>query len=92
MKSVSSQRITAEYDVKRDSRKRVTLRAPRYEYYRATEYADGRVLLEPRELRAPDSISLRTLNDITMAAANLDSGVVGEEFNLDEVRDLIDEP
>ena len=76
--------VTAEYDVKRDARKR--------EYYHAAEYADGSVTLEPRELRIPDGISRRTLDGIYAAVRNLDAGVVGEEFDLSEVQDLIDEP
>jgi hypothetical protein len=87
-----SARVTAEYDVKRDARKRVTLRSTPYEYYHATEYADGSVTLEPRELRIPDSISRRTLDGIYAAVRNLDAGGVGEEFDLSEVQDLIDEP
>jgi hypothetical protein len=85
-------RVIAEYDVKRDARKRVTLRATPYDYYHAIEYADGSVVLEPRELRVPGSISRRTLDDIYEAVRNLDAGVVGEEFDLNEVQDLIDEP
>lgn len=84
--------VIAEYDVKRDARKRVTLRASPYDYYHATEYADGSVVLEPRELRVPDSIFRRTLEDIYAAVRNLDVRVVGEEFDLSEVQDLIDEP
>lgn len=83
--------ITAEYDVKRDARKRVTLRSSPYEYYHAIEYADGSVVLEPRELRIPDHISARTLAGMDEAVRNLDSGIVGEEFDLNEVQELLDE-
>jgi hypothetical protein len=85
-------KVIAEYDVKRDDRKRITLRRPKFEYYHATEYADGRVLLEPRELRVPDTISRRTLNGMDAAIRNLDEGVVGDEFELDELQDLLKEP
>ncbi|MFL5381155.1 MAG: hypothetical protein ACJ8GN_01390 [Longimicrobiaceae bacterium] len=91
-KAANKPRVTAEYDVKRDARKRVTLRSPRHEYYHATEFADGTVMLEPRELRVPDSISRRTLEGIYAAVRNLDAGAVGDEFDLSEVQDLIDEP
>jgi hypothetical protein len=84
--------VTAEYDVKRDARKRVTLRSSPYEYYHATEYADGSVVLEPRELRVPDSISRRTLHGMDAAVRNLDAGIVGDEFDLGEVQELLDEP
>lgn len=85
-------KVIAEYDVKRDDRKRITLRGPRYEYYHATEYADGRVLLEPRELRIPDTISRRTWNDIDEGIRNLEQGRVGDEFELGELQDLLNEP
>lgn len=84
-------KVIAEYDVKRDDRKRITLRRPKFEYYHATEYADGRVLLEPRELRAPDTISRRPLSDMDAAIRSLDQGHAGEEFELDELQDLLDE-
>ena len=85
-------KVVAEYDVKRDDRKRITLRKPKFEYYHAIEYADGRVLLEPRELRAPDTLSRRTWNDIEAAIHHLDQGQVGDEFELDELQDLLNEP
>jgi hypothetical protein len=85
-------KVVAEYDVKRDDRKRITLRRPKFEYYHATEYADGRVLLEPRELRAPDTVSRRTWNDIEAGIRNLDQGQAGDEFELEELQDLLDEP
>lgn len=85
-------KVVAEYDVKRDDRKRITLRRPKFEYYHATEYADGRVLLEPRELRVPETISRRTLAHIDAGIQNLDQGIVGDEFELDELQDLLNEP
>lgn len=85
-------KVIAEYDVKRDDRKRITLRRPRFEYYHATEYADGRVLLEPRELRVPETISRRTLNDIDAGIRNLEYGKAGDEFELGELQDLLSEP
>ena len=81
----------AEYDVKTDSRKRVTLRRA-YDYYHATEYDDGRIVLEPRELRAPDSVSRLTLSHMDEAMRSFGRGAVGDEFDLEDVRDLIDEP
>lgn len=85
-------RVVAEYDVKRDDRKRITLRRPKFEYYHATEYSDGRVLLEPRELRVPETISRRTLRDIDAGIRNLEAGQAGDEFELDELQDLLNEP
>lgn len=86
------EKVVAEYDVKRDDRKRITLRRPMFEYYHAIEYADGRVLLEPRELRMPDTISRRTLMDMDAAMEHLRAGEAGDEFELDELQDLLNEP
>ena len=85
-------KVVAERDVRVDSKKRVTLTGAEYEHYRMSRYDDGRILLEPRVLRVPDAISRRTLSHVDEAMANLSAGVAGEEFDLDEVRDLIDEP
>jgi hypothetical protein len=44
------------------------------------------------EARTPDSLSRRTLDHIDAAVQNLDAGVVGDEFDLSEIVDLLDEP
>jgi hypothetical protein len=67
------------------------LRSTRYTYYHAKEYDDGRVLLEPRELRVPASISRLTLGHMDEAIRNLSQGEVGDSFELNEVQDLINE-
>jgi len=64
------------YDAKLDSKKRITIRNPKYEYYHVTEKADGVVVLEPRELVDPFTISKKTLEDIDASMKNLENGVV----------------
>jgi hypothetical protein len=76
--------IVAEYDVKLDDRKRITLREPKSEYYHAIEHADGHVLLQPRELRS--QMSRRTMDDIETGILNLEKGEVGDEFELEELQ------
>ena len=44
------------YDVHIDSKKRVTLRGARYQYYNVKEYDNGCIMLEPRELAIPEEI------------------------------------
>lgn len=83
--------VINEYDLKADSKRRVTLRSSEYIYWHAQEFADGRILLEPRELRAPDTISRRTLADMDEAMRQMVRGNVGDEFDLSEVEDLINE-
>lgn len=42
-----------EYDARINVKKRVTIRGAQYDNYHVTEFADGKVILEPRELVAP---------------------------------------
>lgn len=48
--------------------------------------------LNPRELRASDRVSRRTLQGMDAAVQSLDAGIAGEEFDLSEVQALLDEP
>jgi hypothetical protein len=83
--------IIREYDLKTDSKRRVTLRSSEYTYYRAREFADGRILLEPRELRPPATLSRKTLGHMDEAIRRMDADEAGEEFDLSEVEDLLNE-
>ncbi|MBQ3280966.1 MAG: hypothetical protein IJH41_01020 [Eubacterium sp.] len=62
-----------EYDAKVDNKKRLTLRETPYEYYHVKHNDDGSILLQPRELVAPDSVYL--------------SGIPGMKEKLIEGRD-----
>ena len=41
--------IVQEYDVKVDKRNRITLKNPQYSFFHVCEYADGRIILEPKK-------------------------------------------
>lgn len=73
-----------DYTVHLDSKKRVTLRGAAYQYYNVREYKNGCIILEPRELKVPESISARTLNDIDQAIANFKKGEVSEAVDLSD--------
>ena len=60
-----------EYDAKLDSKKRITLRNAVFEYYHVSEMEDGRIILEPRELVKPFSISANTLSMMDKAVENV---------------------
>jgi hypothetical protein len=85
-------KLINEYDLKADSKWRITLRSKDYSYYHAREYSDGRIVLEPRELRAPATLSRLTLSHMDEAVRRMAEGEVGDEFDLSEVEDLIHEP
>lgn len=73
-----------DYTVHIDSKKRVTLRGATYQYYNVKEYQNGCIILEPRELKVPESISKRTLNEMDKAIANFKKGDVSEAIDLSD--------
>ena len=73
-----------DYTVHIDSKKSITLRGALYQYYNVREYQNGCIMLEPRELTVPESISARTLEDMDKAIMNFKSGQVSEPVDLSD--------
>ena len=73
-----------DYTTRIDGRKRITLRGAMFQYYNVKEYDNGCIMLEPRELTVPDSISARTLKDLDEAAANFKLGNVSSAVDLSD--------
>ncbi len=73
-----------DYTVHIDSKKRVTLRGATYQYYNVKEYTNGCIMLEPRELKVPESISAKTLKDMDRAIANFKQGTVSDAVELSD--------
>lgn len=73
-----------DYTVHIDSKKRVTLRGALYQYYQVREYDNGCIMLEPRELVVPDTISSKTLEDMDAAIRNFKEGNVSEKIDLSD--------
>ena len=67
--------VLKNYDAKLDSKKRITIRNPKYDYYHVTEQDNGVVILEPRELIDPLTISKKTLEDMDKSMENLEKGI-----------------
>lgn len=78
------QDIVKEYDTKLDAKSRITVRSRLFEYYHVTEYSDGRILMEPRELTVPFQISANTLAMMDASVRNLQEGVVSDTLDLSE--------
>ena len=76
--------VIKDYDVHIDSKKRVTLRGARYQYYNVREYENGCIMLEPREWITPDSISARTLKEMDQSIQNFKLGKVSEPIDLSD--------
>ena len=72
------------YTVHIDSKKRITLRGALFQYYNVKEYDNGCIMLEPRELTVPESISARTLEDMDRAISNFKMGEVSPVVDLSD--------
>lgn len=73
-----------DYTVHIDSKKRVTLRGALYQYYNVKEYDNGCIMLEPRELVVPETISSKTLEDMDKAISNFKMGAVSPAIDLSD--------
>ena len=73
-----------DYTVHIDSKKRVTLRGALYQYYNVREYQNGCIMLEPRELVVPDTISSKTLSDMDQAIENFKMDNVSAPIDLSD--------
>ncbi len=73
-----------EYDAKVDSKKRLTLRESPFEYYHVEHYADGRIMLQPRQLVEPIRVSENTLNMMDKSMENVKKGNAGKAVDLSE--------
>ena len=83
-KEATTLEAVKDYTVHIDSKKRVTLRGATYQYYNVKEYTNGCIMLEPRELKVPESISAKTLKDMDRAIANFKQGTVSDAVELSD--------
>ena len=72
------------YTVHIDSRKRITLRGAAYQYYNVREYPNGCIILEPRELKLPESVSENTLRDMDRAVTSFKAGNISDPVDLSD--------
>lgn len=83
------QTIIKQYDAKVDSKKRITLRDAKYDYYSVTTYDDGSVSLEPKMLVSNKTISteqiLKTVEVIRKQA--IENGTAN--MTLDDINRII---
>ena len=76
--------VQTNYTAHLDAKNRLTIRGARYDDYQVKEYANGCILLEPRELVKPKEISKRSLKMMDEAVANLQQGKVSAPLDLSE--------
>jgi hypothetical protein len=72
-----------EYVAKLDSKKRITVRSARAEYYAVTELAGGVIILKPQEAFRLEDLPEDVLAMIDEASANFKIGRVSAPIDLD---------
>lgn len=76
--------LVKEYDAKIDSKRRITIRDSAFKYFHIKQYKDGSMLLEPRVLVEPNSISGKTLKTMDKSIENLKKGKASKKIDLSE--------
>lgn len=77
-------KMVRNYITHLDGKKRITIRGGLYQYYNVKEYENGCILLEPRELSIPKSISVKTLESMDKAVENYKKGEVFGPLDLSD--------
>lgn len=83
--------IIRKYDAKLDSKKRLTIRGTKFEFYHINEFNDGTIVLKPRVLVNPNEISENTLRMMDNSVKNYNKGVVSSPVNLDKYFKIMEE-
>jgi hypothetical protein len=78
--------VLNQYTAHLDTKKRLTIRGALAEFFAVKEFSDGHVLLEPRVLVDPATISKRTLRVMDQSAGNLKAGRASPVIDLAKYR------
>lgn len=84
--------IDVEYDTVLDSRKRVTIRGNiDTQNYHIKKFKNGVIVMEPRELVKPKTISEDSLNMIYNSVRNFKAGKKGKPVDLERINKILEE-
>ncbi|NOX17199.1 MAG: hypothetical protein GXO87_02835 [Chlorobi bacterium] len=83
-------KIKKEYEAKLDGKNRLTVKEAQYSYYQVSEFDDGTVLLKPRVLVDPETISEDTLKMIDKSMKNFSKGKVSQKINVEKYIKAVD--
>lgn len=74
-------KVIKKYTTKLDSKKRMTIKNPDYDYYQVNIFDDGNILLEPKVLVDAHEVSANTLNMMDISIRNLKKGSVSKQVD-----------
>ncbi len=76
--------IVRKYETNLDSKKRLTVRGVPFKHYVVEVYSNGKVVLNPRVLVDPNTMSKNTLKMIEKSMKNFKEGKVSEPIELEK--------
>ena len=76
--------LVNEYDARIDAKRRITLRDVNFDYFHIKQYKDGTMVLEPRVLVEPYTLSKKTLKMMDKSVSNYKKGKVSKTVDLSE--------
>lgn len=81
--------VEVEYDAVLDSKKRITIRGDHAgKHVHVKKFKNGVIVLEPRELVRPSTLSEKSLEMLYSSLENFDKGIVSEPIDLDADMEL----
>ncbi len=75
--------IIKKYEANLDNKKRLTVRGVSFKHYVVEVYSNGKIVLNPRLLIDPNTISKNTLKMIEKSMKNFKEGKVSEPIDID---------
>ena len=80
------EQVIKKYETNLDSKRRVTVRGASFKHYVVEVYSNGKIILNPRVLIDPNTISKNTLKMIEKSMRNFKKGNVSELIDLDKFK------
>lgn len=85
------EKIIRQYDAKLDSKRRLTIRDSKFNFYHIKEFNDGTLVLKPRVLVDPSELSKRTLRMMDKSIENYKKGNVSKPVNIEKYLNMVEE-
>lgn len=76
--------VVNNYIAHTDSKKRITLRKSKFDYYEVKEFENGCLMLAPKVLKNPGNVSDKTLEVMDKSIANFKKGKVSAPVDLSD--------
>jgi len=77
-------KVVKQYTTSLDTKRRITIREAAFNHYNVKVYSDGNVMLSPRIMIDPNTVSKNTFKTIESSMKNFKEGKVSDPIKLNE--------